>query len=74
MDKIQQLEHRLAMVLDDIKVIRKHIYKQDIAESFEKPTPMADECWTHFNNIEIACDLNSEESLSWTLFDQSKKK
>lgn len=73
MDKIQQLEHRLAMVLDDIRVIRQHVYKQDIAESFEKPTGMADECWTHFNNIEIACDLNSTESLSWTLFNQSNK-
>ena len=74
MDKIQQLEHRLAMVLDDIQVIKKHIYKQDIAESFEKPTGMADECWTHFNNIEIACDLNSEESLSWKPFTQLEKK
>jgi hypothetical protein len=70
MDNIQQLEHRLAMVLDDIKVIRKHIYQQNIAVSFEKPTPMADDCWTHFNNIEIACDLHSEECLSWGLFDQ----
>lgn len=71
MDKIQELEHRLAMVLDDIRVIRQHIYNQDIAESFEKPTGMAFECWTHFNNIEIACDLNSDESLSWKPFNQS---
>ncbi len=62
------LKHRLSMVLDDIKVIRKHIYKQDIAEFFEKPTGMAEECWTHFNNIEIACDLNSDECYGWNLF------
>jgi len=74
MNKKQQIEHRMAMILDDIRVIRQHIYTENLGESFEKPTPVADECWTHFNNIEIACDLNSEESLSWTLFDQSKKK
>jgi hypothetical protein len=72
MDKIQQLEHRLAMVLDDIKVIRKHIFKQDIAEVFERATPHSDDCWTHFNNIEIACDLQSDESLTWKPFNQSK--
>lgn len=74
MNKTQQIEHRMAMILDDLRVIRQHIYTENLGKSFEKPTPVADECWTHFNNIEIACDLNSEESLSWTLFDQSKKK
>ena len=72
MNKIEELEHRLAMVLDDIKVIRKHIFKQDIAEVFERATPHSDECWTHFNNIEIACDLNSNESLNWKPFLKSE--
>lgn len=74
MNETQQLKHRLAMVLDDITVIRQHIYTQNISRCFEEPTPIADECWTHLNNIEIACDLNSEESLSWKRFNQSENK
>lgn len=74
MNETQQLKHRLAMVLDDITVIRQHIYTQNISRCFEEPTPIADECWTHLNNIEIACDLNSEESLSWKEFKKSENK
>jgi hypothetical protein len=73
MDKIQQLEHRLAMVLDDLQVIRRHIDEHDLAEKFELPTVESDECWTHFNNIEIACDLNSKECLIWTPFTKKNK-
>jgi hypothetical protein len=65
-----QLKHRLAMIQDDLKVIRAFIYEQGLNETFQKPTPMADECWTHLNNMEIACDLSSEESLGWKLFSQ----
>tara|TARA_R110000823_G_C15488618_1_gene451669 strand:- start:43 stop:270 length:228 start_codon:yes stop_codon:yes gene_type:complete len=66
--EIAMLKHRLAMAKDDIKVIRAFIYEQGLYKIFQKPTPMDDECWTHLNNIEIACDLNSEESLGWTKF------
>ena len=65
-----QLKHRLAMVEDDLRVIRAFIYREELNETFQKPTEMADECWTHLNNIEIACDLSSEESLGWKLFSQ----
>ena len=68
MTEIEQLKHRLAMVEDDLRVIRAFIYDQGLSETFQEPTPMADECWTHLNNIEITCDLNSEESLGWTKF------
>ena len=68
MNEAEQLKHRLAMIEDDLKVIRAFIYEQGLNETFQKPTPMADECWTHLNNIEIACDLSSEECLSWKLF------
>lgn len=64
----EELKHRLEMIADDLKVIRAFIYKQGLDETFQKPTPMADECWTHLNNIEIACDVNSEESLDWSSF------
>jgi hypothetical protein len=68
MNEAIELKHRLAMIEDDLKVIRAFIYEQGLNETFQKPTPMADECWTHLNNIEIACDLSSEECLSWKLF------
>ena len=69
MTKEQELEHRIAMIEDDLKVIRAFIYEKGLEKEFEKPTGMADECWTHLHNIEIACDLDSEESLIWTPFD-----
>lgn len=64
----EELKHRLEMIADDLKVIRAFIYKQGLDEIFQKPTPMSDECWTHLNNIEIACDVTSEESLDWSSF------
>ena len=69
MTEVEQLKHRIAMIEDDLKVIRAFVYEQGLSETFQKPTSMADECWTHLNNIEIACDLGSEESLNWKLFD-----
>ncbi len=55
MDETQQLKHRLAMVLDDMHFIRKHIEENGLTEIFHKPTAMTDYCWTHIHNIEIAC-------------------
>jgi len=68
MNEVEQLKHRLEMIEDDLKVIRAFIYENGLNEDFQKPTGMADECWTHLNNIEIACDLSSDESLGWELF------
>lgn len=56
------------MVKDDLDVIRKFINENGLAKQFEQPTGMADECWTHLNNIEIACDLSTDEPLSWKPF------
>ena len=64
----EQLKHRLAMVKDDLDVIRRFIYQSGLSKQFEQPTEMADECWTHLNNIEIACDLSTPESYSWAPF------
>lgn len=66
MTREQQVEHRLAMIQDDLKVIRQFIYSQGY--DFTLPTEEADECFTHLNNIEIACDLSTDESLDWKLF------
>ena len=68
MTKEQQLEHRLAMIQDDLNAIRDFIYGQGLIDIFQKPTDKCDEAMTHLNNIEIACDLSSDESLSWKLY------
>jgi hypothetical protein len=62
----EQLKHRLEMVQDDLRVIRKFIYEQGY--DFTLPSSQSEEAWTNLNNIEIACDLSTDESLSWKLF------
>ena len=62
MTEIEQLKHRLAMVKDDLDIIRKFI---QLDKAFERQSETSDECWTNLNNIEIACDLSTDESLSW---------
>lgn len=68
MTELEQLKHRLAMVEDDLDIIRKFIHDEQLGKHFEKQSETSDECWHNLNNIEIACDLNSEESLGWTKF------
>ena len=65
---IEQFEHRLAMIQDDLIQIRQFIYAHDLDEIFQKKTHVSDEAWTLLNNIEIACDLNSDEALTWRIF------
>ena len=68
MNTQKQLEHRLAMIKDDLDAIRQFIYENDLQETFQKSTKYCEQAITHLNNIEIACDINSEESLSWKKF------
>jgi hypothetical protein len=42
--------------------------KVDYLSNLNNQQRMADECWTHLNNIEIACDLSNTESYWWTPF------
>jgi hypothetical protein len=72
MTEIEQLKHRLAMVKDDLDIIRKFIYSEQLDKAFERQSETSDECWTNLNNIEIACDLSTDESLSWKLFSTAK--
>ena len=65
---IEQLEHRLAMVEDDIAQLKKFIYANGLDETFQKATDTSDEAWTLLYNMEIACDLNSDECLTWELY------
>ena len=69
-NSIEQLEHRLKMIQDDLTQLRAFIHDNDLAEAFESPTDVSDEAWTLINNIEIACDLASDESLSWKPFNK----
>jgi hypothetical protein len=70
MTEIEILKHRLVMVKDDLNVIRKFIHDEQLEKYFERQSETSDECWHNLNNIEIACDLDSEESLNWELFDK----
>tara|TARA_B110000503_G_scaffold2122_1_gene2807 strand:- start:7422 stop:7637 length:216 start_codon:yes stop_codon:yes gene_type:complete len=63
-----ELKHRLAMVEDDLKVIREFIVDNGLVEKFSEESRTADEVWTNISNIEVACDLSSDESLSWKLY------
>lgn len=68
MTEIQQLQHRLIMVKDDLEIIRQFIYTNGLIETFRQQSSTSDECITNLNNIEIACDLTSDESLNWKLY------
>jgi hypothetical protein len=65
---VEQLEHRLRMVLDDQKQLVKFIKGNGLSEAFDKPTEVSDTAWTLISNIEVACDLSSEDSLTWKPF------
>ena len=68
MNRIKELEHRLAMVKEDSIVLQRYITNNGLDEAFQKATEMSDDAWTHFANIDIACDLESNESLDWKSF------
>ena len=68
----QKLEHRLAMVLDDVKALLEFIDDSRLMEAFDKPTKYTDSALTHISNIEIACDLNDDASLDWKLYTKPK--
>lgn len=71
----QQLEHRLKMVLDDIAVLKEFIIQEGLDKVFEsKNTSTSDDAYCNIHNIEIACDLNDDESLSWEMYRQKTPK
>ena len=63
-----QLKHRLAMIQDDLNKLIDFIDKERMMERFDKPTEFTDSAWAHIINIEIACDLSTDESLGWKSF------
>jgi len=69
----QQLEHRLKMVQDDLNIIKQFISEQGLDEIFNHTASYtSDTALTNIINIEIACDLESDESLAWDLFKNLK--
>jgi hypothetical protein len=69
----QQLEHRLKMVKDDLNIIKQFISEQGLDEIFNNTaSSTSDTALTNIINIEIACDLESDESLAWDLFKNLK--
>ena len=67
-----ELKHRLSCISDDLEIIENHICRYDKDYIFKKPSlnpdgsVNADEAWHNITNIEIACDLNSDDPLEWT--------
>lgn len=70
LNRVKELEHRLAMIKEDSIVLQQYITNNGLDEAFQKPTEMSDDAWTHFANIDIACDLNSTEALDWKPFNK----
>ena len=62
------------MIYDDLVQIRMFIYENDLNGIFQRKTHVSDEAWTLLNNIEIACDLNSDECLTWREFNDPAEK
>lgn len=60
----KEVAHRMRMVMDDLRVIKRQLTPIQLSMK----TNEADELLVHFNNIEIACDLESKESLTWELY------
>ncbi len=67
--KTQELEHRLKMIQDDVIMLRRFIASsRTLTDLFKGSTEACDEANHHLSNIEISCDLNSQESLQWEEF------
>lgn len=69
LNRVQQLEHRLMMVKDDLNILESFIIEQGLYDIFKnKSSKTSDSGMCNIMNIEIACDLNSDESLSWGMY------
>jgi len=70
----QKLEHRLAMILDDVKALVQFLDENRLMEALDNPSKQTDSAWTHISNIKIACDLNDDDCLGWKLYTKPKFK
>ena len=74
-----ELRHRLDCIADDIEIITRHISSNKKCREWFKESSLntdgsvyADQAWHNVSNIEIACDLNNNESLDWELDNLNK--
>lgn len=58
MTSTEEMQHRMAMILDDLEKIRKWSYTQGSTEEVQ----------LMFSNIQIACDLDDNECLRWSKY------
>jgi hypothetical protein len=67
--------HRLAMIQDELKALRKFIQSNNELESkFHEPSFYSNNgAITHLNNIEIACSLEDSECLHWKPYTSKPK-
>lgn len=63
--EVFELKHRLRMISADIDRVIDFIDEERLMERFQKATPFADHAMSLIENIYTACDLSSDESLSW---------
>lgn len=65
----KQYEHRMKMIIDDIRVIHKSL-PQNLLEMETEENDALEQC---IFNIEIACDLANDECLSWSEYTPKEK-
>lgn len=66
LNNVQQLRHRLAMIKEDLEILKQIIKERGWEDAFDEWTNVTGgPTMTVINNIDIACDLSDDESLSW---------
>lgn len=66
-----QLRHRLNVILDDIKELENYINMSGLHNQFNKEV-CGVEGWAYLKNIEVACDLSSDECYDWKTYSSNK--
>jgi hypothetical protein len=67
------LRHRIDTINEELIIINSFIKQHQLYSTFAQPSDFADSCNTHFSNIEIACDLESDECLNWNMYNLKKQ-
>ncbi len=66
-----QLRHRLRVILDDIKELENYINMSWLHNQFNRELGGI-EGWAYLKNIEVACDLTSDECYDWRTYSSNK--
>ena len=69
MTKEEENIHRMEMIIDDAKAVINHIQSN---KGLETDTMYGATLETHLENIKIALDMSSDESLTWSLYKTRK--